>query len=84
MSCVVFTEPVHSWVYRDLIEKVDFDFPPWSEAILYHWLVDAPDVYAVVELPDGTTFAVANEKWRSLPEPLRRAIAVALAADGAS
>lgn len=62
MSRIVYTAPVEPYVYDNLVLAVDYDWPQWSPAILYHWIVAAPDVYAAVELEDGTVFAVPKSK----------------------
>ena len=57
MSRIVKTEPIEPYVYSRLVAGVDYDWPDWSPAIQYHWIVAAPHIYVAVELPDGTTFA---------------------------
>lgn len=78
MSRIVHSEPVEPWVYRNLADGVDYDWPEWSPAIQYHWIVAAPHIYVAVELPDGTTFAQERSldafRFTAIYERLSRAL----------
>lgn len=56
---IVLTEPCERHVYVQLAEHVDL--PPLTPEVLYHYVAVPPDLYSVVEFPDGTTFSQLHE-----------------------